>query len=158
MPLITRQGKGSKLTIAEMDGNLIYLEDLANTGGFETITIDISSSEILGLGGLGGSIELLPAPGGNKYYTWYGVLEFFPGSNTYSVSGPLVIKMDKSTYTVDVDLESPAINIATCNMFLDGKGSFTLNKNVTLDYTGVSAITGGNGTLKVKITYKINEI
>jgi len=33
MPLITRQGKGSKLTIQEMDGNLAYLEGLAQGGG-----------------------------------------------------------------------------------------------------------------------------
>jgi hypothetical protein len=32
MPLITRQGKGTKLTIQEMDGNLIYLENLASIG------------------------------------------------------------------------------------------------------------------------------
>lgn len=31
MPLILRQDKGSKLTIPEMDGNLTYLEDLANS-------------------------------------------------------------------------------------------------------------------------------
>ena len=66
--------------------------------------------------------------------------------------------MDKSSYTVDVDLESENINIATFNVFLDGKGSFELNKNVTLDYKGVSAIKSGNGTLKAKITYKINKI
>jgi hypothetical protein len=33
MSLITRQGKGSKLTIQEMDGNLEYLEGLAQGGG-----------------------------------------------------------------------------------------------------------------------------
>ena len=33
MPLITRTGKGSKLTIQEMDGNLTYLEQLAQQGG-----------------------------------------------------------------------------------------------------------------------------
>jgi hypothetical protein len=124
--------------------------------GWITETIEVSSAEILNLGSQ--DVELLPAPGENKYYTWYGVLEFFPGSNTYSVSGPLLIKMDKSNYTVDVDLESENINIATFNVFLDGTGSFELNKNVTLDYAGVSAITSGDGTLKVKITYKINEI
>ncbi len=30
MALVTRQGKGSKLTISEMDGNMTYLENLAN--------------------------------------------------------------------------------------------------------------------------------
>jgi hypothetical protein len=33
MSLVTRQGKGSKLTIQEMDGNLEYLEQLAQEGG-----------------------------------------------------------------------------------------------------------------------------
>jgi hypothetical protein len=33
MPLITRQSKGSKLSIAELDGNLQYLEELAQQGG-----------------------------------------------------------------------------------------------------------------------------
>jgi hypothetical protein len=33
MALITRQSKGSKLSIAEMDGNLTYLEELAQQGG-----------------------------------------------------------------------------------------------------------------------------
>ena len=33
MGLVTRAGKESKLTIAEMDGNLTYLQELAETGG-----------------------------------------------------------------------------------------------------------------------------
>jgi hypothetical protein len=37
MALVTRQGKGSKLTVQEMDGNLTYLEQLAQQGG-ETFT------------------------------------------------------------------------------------------------------------------------
>jgi hypothetical protein len=37
MALITRQGKGSKLTVQEMDGNLTYLKQLAQQGG-ETFT------------------------------------------------------------------------------------------------------------------------
>jgi hypothetical protein len=37
MALVTRQGKGSKLTVQEMDGNLTYLKQLAQQGG-ETFT------------------------------------------------------------------------------------------------------------------------
>lgn len=33
MPLILRSVKGSKLTIAEMDGNMLYLQSLALSGG-----------------------------------------------------------------------------------------------------------------------------
>ena len=41
MPLVTRQSKGSPLSFEEMDGNLTYLQSLAesgsgNTGPFET--------------------------------------------------------------------------------------------------------------------------
>ena len=31
--LVTREGKGSKLTITEMDGNLLYLQQLAQSNG-----------------------------------------------------------------------------------------------------------------------------
>lgn len=31
MPLITRQGKGSRLTVEEMDGNFTYLEELTQS-------------------------------------------------------------------------------------------------------------------------------
>jgi hypothetical protein len=53
MPLILRQVKGSKLTIPEMDGNLVYLENLANAGGsaiqvtYTELTDAISSSELI---------------------------------------------------------------------------------------------------------------
>jgi hypothetical protein len=40
MSLITRQGKGSKLTIEEMDNNLTYLESLTQSG-FKKITIPL---------------------------------------------------------------------------------------------------------------------
>jgi hypothetical protein len=39
MPLITRQGKGEKLTIQEMDGNLEYLEGIAGIPIFEDINV-----------------------------------------------------------------------------------------------------------------------
>jgi len=43
MSLITRTEKGSKLTIQEMDGNLTYLESLAQSDGLEYITEDTTS-------------------------------------------------------------------------------------------------------------------
>jgi hypothetical protein len=39
MSLVTRTGKGSKLTISEMDGNLTYLEGLALSGANQDIVI-----------------------------------------------------------------------------------------------------------------------
>ena len=49
MPLVTRQGKGSRLTIQEMDDNLLYLEELAQTaasGNFEEITYSELATKI----------------------------------------------------------------------------------------------------------------
>lgn len=47
MPLITREEKGSKLTIAEMDGNLLYLQAQANTAGFTQHIVTVPSESIL---------------------------------------------------------------------------------------------------------------
>lgn len=49
MPLVTRQGKGSRLTIQEMDDNLLYLEELAQTavsGNFEEVTYSELATKI----------------------------------------------------------------------------------------------------------------
>jgi uncharacterized delta-60 repeat protein len=48
MPLITRQAKGSKLTIQEMDGNLIYLQGIYNDAGnsSENTSIDWSNGTL----------------------------------------------------------------------------------------------------------------
>ena len=61
MSLITRTAKGSKLTIAEMDGNLTYLEQLAKSG-FKKITIPL---EIQG----GGTVEIEDQQTSALYYT-----------------------------------------------------------------------------------------
>jgi hypothetical protein len=45
-----------------------------------------------------------------------------------------------------------------CKFETNNNKSVSTNDNVTLGYTGFSAITSGDGTLKIKITYKINEI
>ena len=46
MSLITRQGKGSKLTIQEMDGNLEFLNEQSQNGGalYKEIEIDITNT------------------------------------------------------------------------------------------------------------------
>lgn len=157
MALITRQEKGSKLSILEMDNNLLYLEGLAQSAGYTYLEIDLSSTDILNLNAEG--IALLPQPGENKYYTWYGTVEFFPGTTSYSVSGPLNIIMDKVSYAIDGSLLTELVTaINPFSIFLDGVGFFQPNTEVRLIYAGVSAITKGNGTLKIKLNYKINQI
>jgi hypothetical protein len=46
MPLITRQGKGSKLTIAEMDGNLLYLESLSQQVGTNYLSVPAFGTDV----------------------------------------------------------------------------------------------------------------
>ncbi len=47
MALITRQSKDSKLTIEEMDGNLTYLEELAQGGTGITSSFQVGFSEFI---------------------------------------------------------------------------------------------------------------
>jgi len=49
MPLVTREGKGSKLTVQEMDGNLLYLDDKANISGYTKASYTISPGDLLSL-------------------------------------------------------------------------------------------------------------
>lgn len=48
MSLITRQGKGSKLTIEEMDNNLLYLESLSGTSSTSIIPPSGITSSFIG--------------------------------------------------------------------------------------------------------------
>jgi hypothetical protein len=66
MSIVTREEKGSRLTIQEMDGNFNYLYTASLGGGYEEVIVNISSAQILAMGDT--PIELLPAPGENKYY------------------------------------------------------------------------------------------
>lgn len=45
MPLILRQDKGSKLTIAEMDGNLTYLDEEAKKSLIKTVTFVVDGGD-----------------------------------------------------------------------------------------------------------------
>ena len=58
MSLVTREGKGSKLTIQEMDGNLTYLENLTEVNGIvdtaRYTSLAVTTEQIL-------SMNLIPA-------------------------------------------------------------------------------------------------
>ena len=90
MSLITRTEKGSKLTIAEMDGNLTYLEQLAQSG-FKKITIPLKTQG-------DGPIEI-----NSENYNYYTLNEenLFFGQGTVNISDN-VLNDDFSFYE-DVD-------------------------------------------------------
>jgi hypothetical protein len=101
MPLITRQGKGSKLSIQEMDGNLTYLDGTkqfitrtsANSGDIATLSPDGKvgsiNSYIAQTGGY--VLDILDLPGGDIMYLVY--IESkdspFPGYN--------IVRINKNT-------------------------------------------------------------
>lgn len=129
-----------------------------NTDGIHYYTpyqyteIDISSAEILNLGT--NPIELLPAPGVGKYYEHVISLEYTYNTSTYTplrleiVCGGVVAVTDGGFLGA---LENRATVISNSNI---GE-SISLNTNVILRGEGSSNPTNGDGTLKVKIWYRI---
>ena len=74
MSLITRSEKGSKLTIAEMDGNLLYLQSLAQAGATSSSSQWISGEDGItydrkvGVGSLGDYPFTITSDGVNNLY------------------------------------------------------------------------------------------
>jgi hypothetical protein len=84
MSIVTREGKGSRLTTQEMDGNFNYLYTASLGGGYEEVIVNISSADILSMGTT--PIELLPAIGVNKYYD-IDIIVFEMNLSNYSLGG-----------------------------------------------------------------------
>ena len=158
MPLTTRQGKGAKLTIQEMDNNLTYLEDLAEAGGYSYTEISISSAQILNSGSI--AVELLAQPGANKYYVWNGTFEYTYGTIQYSHSGNIYIggNGNKHGQVIASAMITQAKNTAasfSSTGYYGGLGTIAdLNESVILKSVSLNP-TFGDGTIKIKLYYKI---
>jgi hypothetical protein len=88
MPLITRQGKGSKLTIQEMDGNLTYLKELSTDNWvLDTALGTISAASISDFKKKNSTINILIAQTQYQLYT-------LVASVNYSVPPPVVDGME----------------------------------------------------------------
>ena len=158
MPLITRQQKGSKLTIPEMDGNLLYLEGLAQSAGYTYLEIEISSAEILNSNT--SPVTLLPQPGANKYYVWNGTFEFTYGTIQYSHSGDLYVGASslKQGQAISSTMITQPKNLAVSfsSSGYSGSASIIGGLNESIIYkSNTSDPKFGDGTIKIKIYYKI---
>jgi len=73
MPLITRQGKGEKLTIQEMDGNLTYLEGLTQDIESSVLTLASDLQEAVPYRAYRAKIAMQTVawPGYGYLYNWY---------------------------------------------------------------------------------------
>jgi hypothetical protein len=110
MSLVTRQGKGSKLTIQEMDGNLTYLEQLASGQNFtdprEYILDKISIST--------NPIQLLPLDQGEIIFNNEKLL--FPENGIYVLSSvETYLKFAEAVRDLEEEgyLDGRKINVAT---------------------------------------------
>jgi len=91
MPLITRQNKGSKLTIQEMDDNLLYLESLEGDKTIQVSGVTVLSSSFTLVSGVYEAtisnvnilatsiVEVIPA---NSSYTVVKNAEFLPQTDS----------------------------------------------------------------------------
>lgn len=146
-------------TLIQLKGGSEYTEKIVN----------ISSSEILTLGT---PIELLSAPGANKYYVidriqmeyTFGTLAYvFPTSLTFYLDGCFDSYIDKTLLTSATDSVC-VISGNLRNTLTVGSGSGSVQVKTNKDVLNANLIIGtpngdnpttGDGTLRIKIYYKI---
>jgi hypothetical protein len=125
MPLITREGKGSKLTIAEMDGNLEYLQSNGFVDGVYSQTV-IGTGEIIGT--FVGTIQYSNPLDSGTVGT-YTVSPTTDGSGT-GAQFELVVIEAKGAFAIDPSLSS----------VLNGGSGYAVGDTLTVDLTDL----GGN--------------
>ena len=101
MPLITREGKGSKLTIAEMDGNLEYLASSSFQDGVYSQTVE-GTGEIIGT--IGDTIQF-SSPIDSGTVGTYAVSPTTDGLGT-GAEFELVVDESRGSFIIDVDASS----------------------------------------------------
>lgn len=130
------------------------------TGSTLTAIVDISSAEILNLGGV--PVELLPDPGLQKYYNILNiVLEYLPGSVGYVMSGLKPIRF-QGCYYAEVSykiITSIKEQYALVNSSIQNNSFnyFSLTNPGTKPLQLFTADTPllGDGTLRVIISYEL---
>jgi hypothetical protein len=157
-------GTGNTATFKYVDGNQQsgYVLTSDNNGnatwqqqsGFQYYTaVTVTTSEILNIDI--SPVPLLPAPGSNKYYDFKVYYEYTYGTTPY-LGSSIVIKDSSLIYNLGgANLN---INGVVNNSVNIGRstatGGFPLNLDLVLTTTG-GPLTGGDGTMKIKIYYNI---
>jgi uncharacterized delta-60 repeat protein len=140
MALITRQGKGSALTIEELDGNLEYLETLGVADVYQQSNkvllerLDSTTSEITINNNL--PVVVKKIIGDGEFVTYKGILEYSFEEPTFTI--PLKYNTDKDTLldiipewgktyylsgTVLVRIEN-SYNVTTINGYLESNKNY----------------------------------
>jgi hypothetical protein len=126
MSLITRTAKGSKLTIAEMDGNLEYLQSNGFVDGVYSQTVGTGAGEIIGT--IGNTIQFNNPLNSGTVGT-YTVSPTTDGSGT-GAQFELVVDESRGAFFINVLLSS----------VLNGGSGYAVGDTLTVDLTDL----GGN--------------
>lgn len=130
----------------------------------QTDTVELSDTDIKALAAT--QIELVPAPGADKYLEFIGatlILDLTTQRDDSAADGNMVIKYtDGSGAAVSEDIEGDAFIDAAASTLTNAipkkdaivAASACINKALVLDNDGAE-YTGGSGTMTVKTTYFI---
>lgn len=149
-------------TISTIENSITTLEN----DSFTYTEVAISNAELLAIGST--PQEILPAPGANKYYDYFGILEYtyvssnfaafndalgIIGASSYGGSyiGKNILTDTQSSITRFNSSETAALERTTETV----KWHMYLNEAINLTTLGATDPAGGDGTILVKIWYKI---
>jgi hypothetical protein len=129
------------------------LNQIASTvGGYQYYSaVTISSGETLTLFTF--PIEILPAPGTNKYYDFKVYFEYNYNTSAYISNTIILVDNTNKRVSKEFYIEGSDNVILVSNMDTQ-QNLTTVNSNLLLSTT-VSDPTGGDGSLKIKIWYNV---
>lgn len=132
------------------------MSDVVSAGsGATTVTIDISNAEWLALNGA--SKTLVAAPGAGKAIKVTELSVFFDfGTTNFTFAGNIGVSINSVNMGLVASVDSPLSADTVYSLPVNGGGSngIKLATNTALLLTAAGA-TGGDGVVKVKISYKI---
>jgi hypothetical protein len=129
------------------------LNQIAPTiGGYQYYSaVTVTSAQTLTLNSV--PVDILPAPGANKYYDFKVYFEYYYGTTTYVSNTIYLIDSTGIYVTKEFDIQVVGDSILISNM--DSFANFSpVNSNLQLT-TPTTDPTSGDGSLKIKIWYNI---
>ena len=141
------------------------MSDVVSAGsGATTVTIDISNAEWLALNGA--SKTLVAAPGANKAIKVTELSVFFDyGTTNFTFAGNIIVEINSGGSSVLGGVESVDSPLTADTIYslpvtgtpgLIGRGiKLATNTALILSTSGGGGATGGDGVVKVKISYNI---
>lgn len=138
--------------------------------GYTYTEINISSAELINPPSIPpgyaytDGIVLLPITGPTQYYEWKLNIEFIPGSTAYNNPSPMPLFNNQNQWEIKttvisanvpavwlLDSRTPIINAGSGDA---NPGDYVEDNQLILTW-GPGLFTGGDGTLKVKLWYKL---